>query len=103
MDTVFESNKKESDEKINKDYLDIKKIDNFSFKSKHSFLADFFNDLNKFSRVKTKKRKTQRNKRKKTNAASELYNDLLEIYFDKCYNLSGTKRKKMHPIMVLLI
>ena len=29
------------------------------------------------------------------NTAPELYNDLLEIYFDEYYKLSGAKRKKM--------
>ena len=31
-------------------YRDIKKFDNLSLKLKHSFLAEFFNDLNKFNK-----------------------------------------------------
>ena len=33
---------------FNKYYCDSKKFDNLSFKSKYSFLAEFFNDLNKY-------------------------------------------------------
>ena len=31
------------------------------------------------------------------NAASELYNDLLQTYFDEYYDLFGAKRSKMYP------
>ena len=33
--------------------------------------------------------------------ASELYNDLLKIYFDEYYNFSGAERKMMDPHMKL--
>ena len=39
-------------------YRDIKKLDKLSFKSKYSFLFEFFNELNKFNKLKTKKEKT---------------------------------------------
>ena len=31
------------------------------------------------------------------NIASDLYNDLLETYFDECYDLSDKKRSKIDP------
>ena len=33
--------------------------------------------------------------------ASELYNDLLKVYFDEYYNFSGSERKMMDPNMKL--
>ena len=60
----------------------------------YSFLISFFNDLDKFNKLK------KRNKReKKTNAvdtASELYNDLLEMYFYKYEALSDVIKGKLH-------
>ena len=38
----------------------IKKVDNLSFKSKYSYLVNFFNDFNKFSSIKTQKEKTEK-------------------------------------------
>ena len=38
-------------------YGDIKKFDKSSLKSKHSFLANFFYDLDKFTKLKTQKEK----------------------------------------------
>ena len=35
-----------------------KKIDNISFKSKHSFLSEFFNDLHKLNNLNPKKEST---------------------------------------------
>ena len=75
-------------------YQDSKKFDNLSFKSKYSFLAEFFNDLNKFNKLKTRRKNTK----EKTNVydtASELYNDLLETYFDEYYYLLEAERNKM--------
>ena len=40
-------------------YYNIKIIDNLSFKSKYSFLVDFFKDLDKFSRLKNKNKNTK--------------------------------------------
>ena len=59
-------------------------------------MADFFNDLNKFNKLKTEKEKTK--KKKITNAydtVSGLYNDLLGINFDEYYDLSDAERKKI--------
>ena len=36
----------------------LKKIDNPSFKSKHSFLANCFDDLDKFNQLKPQKEET---------------------------------------------
>ena len=57
-----------------------KKFDRFSLKPKYSFLANIFNDLDKFTRVKT-----QKEKRNVYDTASELYNDLVETYFKQKY------------------
>ena len=40
-------------------YYNIKIFDNLSFKSKYSFLVDFFKDLDKFSRLKNKNKNTK--------------------------------------------
>ena len=61
----------------------IKKFDNLSFKSKYSFLIEFFNDLEKFLKQNKKTRR----------AASELYNELLKVYFDEYNDVSDAKRK----------
>ena len=76
-------------------YCDSKKFDSLSLKSKYSFLLEFSKDLNKFKESKTKKQKTEK---KKTNVyimSSELYNNFLEIYYDKYNELSDFKRNKM--------
>ena len=41
------------------------KFGNLSLKSKYSFLANFSNDLDKFSRLKPKKEKTKEKKNKR--------------------------------------
>ena len=43
-------------------YHDIKKIDNHSFRSKYSFLASFYYDLDEFSKFKPQKEKTEEKK-----------------------------------------
>ena len=40
-------------------YRDIEQIDNISLKSKYSFLANFFNDLDKFSKLKPQREKSR--------------------------------------------
>ena len=81
MEKVYEFDKKEYGKRINKDdkkhnksnliynsnccfhkYHYNEKFDNLSFKSRYSFLADFLNELDKFSRLKLKK-KTQKRKK----------------------------------------
>ena len=46
-----------ADHSFDKYYCDSKKINNLSFKSKYSFLAKFFKDLNKFNKLKIQKEK----------------------------------------------
>ena len=43
-------------------YSDSKKIDDLSLKSKHFFLANLFDDLDKFNKLKTQKAKTEKKK-----------------------------------------
>ena len=62
-------------------YHDLKKFLKISFKTKYSFLVDFFNDLDKFTRIQTQKEKANK-KTNVCNIASELYNELLGPYFD---------------------
>ena len=68
--------------------------DNFSFKSKHSFLNEFHDDLDRFNNLNLKKESAKKKKRNVFDKASELYNDFLRIYYDKYYELSDDKRKK---------
>ena len=67
-----------------------------SLESQYSFIASFSNDLDKFSRLKGQKEKTNE-KANVYNTASELCNDLLEIYFDEYYDLLYSKKSKMDP------
>ena len=62
-----------------------------AFLSKYSLLAKFFNDLNKFNKLKTQKEKQKRNVHK----ALELHNEFLETYFNEYYGLSNAERKKI--------
>ena len=48
------------------------------------FQPTYFNDLNKFNKLKTQN--------EKTNKASELYSDLLQKYFDENYDLLDAER-----------
>ena len=41
-------------------YCDIKKLDSLCLKSKHSFLAECLNDLNKFNKLKPQKEETKK-------------------------------------------
>ena len=68
-----------------------------SFKSKYSFLQDFFKYLNEFKKLKTRKQESEKNKTSVHHTPSESYNELPEIYFDKCCYLSHAKGKKMDP------
>ena len=77
LDNIFEFDKiikKENYSKSNliyvanhsfsKYYCDRKNFDNLSFKSKHSFLNDFLDDLDKLNNLNLKKRKHKREKNK---------------------------------------
>ena len=55
----------------------LKKFDSLSLKPKYSFLANIFNDLDKFTSVNQK--------RNVYDTALELYNDLVETYFKEKY------------------
>ena len=47
----------------------------------YSFLIRFFNDLDKSNKLMPQKEETKEKKTNVYNTASELYNDLLEIFF----------------------
>ena len=76
-------------------YPDSKKFDNLSFQSNNSFLQEFLNDLSKFKKLKTIKQKAEKNNTNVCDTALELYNELLETYYDEYCSLSDAKRKKM--------
>ena len=44
-------------------YRDSKKFDNLSFKSKYSFLHEFFKYLNEFKKLKTRKQESEKKKK----------------------------------------
>ena len=69
-------------------YQASKKFDNLSFKSKYSFLAEFFNDLNKFNKLKTKRKNT---KEKMNVHDTQLQNYIMIIYI---YYIFIRSRKK---------
>ena len=56
-DFIYEAN-----HSFYKHYRDNKTFDNASFKSKHSFPANFFDHLDKYHKVKTKTGKTEKKK-----------------------------------------
>ena len=57
-----------------------------SFKSKYSLMAEFVNDLETIFRLDPKKEHTKPRKIDVYNAASELNNGLLEIFFNEYYD-----------------
>ena len=68
-----------------------------SFKSKYSFLVDFYYDLEKLDWLDPQKEHTKTKKMNVYDATSELYNELLKIYLDKYYDFSDARRSKMDP------
>ena len=58
----------------------LKKSDILSLKSKHLFLVEFFDDLNKFNMLNPQKESTKKRKTNVYDTASDLYNDLLAKY-----------------------
>ena len=52
---------------------------NLPLKSKYSFLYNFFNDLDKFDRLKPQKENTNVH-----DAASELYNEMVQAWMERC-------------------
>ena len=64
-------------------------------KTKYSFLANFLDDLDKFNKLKHKKEKPEKKKTNLFNTASDLYKNLLAIYFNEYSELPDAKRSKM--------
>ena len=65
--TVKKHNKSDliyNNELIFNKYYNIKEFETLSFKSKCLFLVGFFNEFNKFSKLKTQKDKTEKEKSK---------------------------------------
>ena len=76
------------------DIIVIKKYDNLSFKSKHSFLNLFFGDLDKSNNLNPEKESTKQKKINLYDKASKLYNYFQRIYYHTYYELSDDKKKK---------
>ena len=76
-------------------YRDRKKFDNISFKSKHSFLNEFFDELDELNNLSQQNESTKERKINMHDKASELYIEFLEIYYYKYYELSGHKKNRV--------
>ena len=84
----------------------IKKVDSLSFKSKYSYLLNFYDNLQKLIKIKPTKLCKIKEKGKLYNAVSELFNEIFEYYFDAYNELSDVKNyqksKKFKPISLKL-
>ena len=69
-------------------YYNINKLDNLSFKSKYSQPVEFFNDLENCDKLDRKKESTNTRQLDVYNTAPELYNQLLQIYFNQYSDFS---------------
>ena len=80
----------------------IKKFDSLSFKSKYSYLLNFYDNLQKLIKIKPTKLCKIKEKGKVYNAVSELFNEIFEYYFNAYNELSDVKNyqksKKFKPI-----
>ena len=76
-------------------YRDRKKFDNISFKSKHSFLNEFFDESDELNNLSQQNESTKERKINMHDKASELYIEFLEIYYYKYYELSGHKKNRV--------
>ena len=72
-----------------------KKIDKLSFRSKHSFLNEFFDDLDKLNYLNPQQESTKVKKISVDAKASELYKTFLGIYYHEYHELSEDKKKKI--------
>ena len=81
----------------------LKKVDNLSLESKHLFLVEFFNDLNKFNMLNPQKESTKKRKTNVYDTASDLYNDLLAKYIlMNLMNYQMLKQVKLSTNVILL-
>ena len=84
----------------------IKKFDSLSFKSKYSYLLNFYDNLQKLIKIKPTKLCKIKEKGKVYNAVSELFNEIFEYYFDAYNELSDVKNyqksKKFKPTSLKL-
>lgn len=88
-------------------YYDIKRFNSIPFKSKYSFLFEFYYDLETFGCLYLlKEQKKTPKKMNVYDAASKLYNELLEFYLDEYYDFPNARKSRMDrkcgPINLLL-
>ena len=86
LDLIYDAN-----HSFFKYYRDRKKIYDLS---KHSFLNEFFDDLDKLKNLNPEKGSIKDKNINVHDKASELYNNFLGIFYHKYYELSDDKRKK---------
>ena len=72
----------------------IKSLITFLSNESILFQPIFFNDLNKFNKLKTQKEETQKKKANVYDITLELYKVFLETHFDEYYDLSNGERKQ---------
>ena len=77
-------------------YSDNKKFDTLSFKSKHSYLLTFSDDLENFTKIKPAKLSKKKEQEKGYDAAVELYNKRFENFCDQYEELLDAKKKLDH-------
>ena len=85
--------------KVLTNILILKSLITFLLNQKYAFLAIFFNDVDKFNRLKPQKEKVKQKK----NTAAELHNEMLGIYFMNTMIYQMLKEVKWTPNMILLI
>ena len=88
-------------------YHDIKRFNSIPFKSKYSFLFEFYYDLETFGCLyPLKEHKKTPKKLNVYDAASKLYHELLEFYLDEYYDFPNARKSRMDrkcgPINLLL-
>ena len=68
---------------------------NFILNQSILFHPNLINDLDRFNKVRKQKKEKENKKANVNNIASELYDDLLEFYFDQYMALKEAKTKKL--------
>ena len=90
LDLIYDTN-----HSFFKYYHDDKKFDNLSFNLKYSLLAEFLNDIDKFSDLKPRKKSTKKKKTKMHDTVSELHNKFLNKYLNEYYDLKKETKEKL--------
>ena len=57
-------------------------------------ISNYYYDLDTFSEIDPQKEHKKTKKMNANDVASGFYDDLVEVYFDRCYHSSDARRKK---------